>query len=174
MSDDGTLAKGHREVVPKRGKGLSVINLMSLRPSDVIRFSVYDHEETKLFGVMRDEMMERRAGESTGTWEKRCREVEEWNRWRSKLMTAVFVNAVVRSRNLDADAQAAFRFSYVMAVGAGFLKEARKRYGKDSEVLRCLTEAYGGAGEEEAALDAGGPAGLIGGGGDGATDSTAG
>ena len=108
-----------------------------------MRFSVYDHEETKLFGVIRDEMMERRSGEPERVWQERVGQVEEWNRWRSKLMTAVFMNTIVREYGLDADHAGMFRLGYVMAVGPGFLKEAAQRYGKDSEVFGCLVEAYG-------------------------------
>ncbi|MFA5354889.1 MAG: hypothetical protein WC291_11725 [Thermodesulfovibrionales bacterium] len=133
------------EMVPMGTVSASMTDLMGLRPSDVIQFSVYDHEETMLFGVMRDQMMERGPKEPAPVWMARCGGVLEWNRWRSKLMTAVFVNAVVKRFSLDSDHAAMFRLAYVMAVGAGFLKEAATRYGKNSVVLGCLSGAYGGS-----------------------------
>lgn len=157
--------QGARDIVLSTDKGLTVGDLMCLQPSDVIRFSVYDHEETKLFGIMRDEMMGHRTGETRDSWEERVAEVQDWNRRRSKLMTAVFVNAVCRRYGVENDVVQVFRLSYLMVAGDSSVEDARKLYGQGSEVTRCFEEAFGGtvaAGGDK--LTSGGILGLLGGG----------
>lgn len=103
-------------------KPVRVADLMLLRPSDVIQFSVYDHEETKLFGVMRDEMLERHTGEPQEVWEARCEDVREWNRRRSKAMTAVFLARVAIRYGVDNEAVQLMIAAYGMALEFGGAK----------------------------------------------------
>jgi hypothetical protein len=127
MSKRGDRAIGESQdggdMVFKGEKGLSIRDLTFLRPSDVIRFSVYDHEETKLFGVLRDEMMERRRGESVVDWQARCTEVGDWNRRRSKAMTAVFVAKVEERYGSDNEAVQMLKIAHGLALGSDEPKE---------------------------------------------------
>jgi len=111
------------DTVFKGEKGLGVGDLMLLRPSDVIRFSVYDHEETKLFGVLRDEMMERRKGEPLEVWLARCTEVEDWNRRRSKIMTSVFVEKVEERYGSVNEAVQMLKIALGLALGSAEPRE---------------------------------------------------
>ena len=142
---DKALAKSQEggDMVPAKDEGLTMTDLMFLRPSDVIRLSLFDHEETKLFGILRDQMMEHRKDDTKEDWLGRCQEVEDWNRRRSKLMTAVFVNAVTSRYGPDSDAVQAFRLSYLMVAGDSSVEDARQLYGKESEVTRCFEAAFG-------------------------------
>ncbi len=110
-------AQDRGALVLKGEKRLSVIDLMSLRPSDVIRFSVYDHEETKLYGVLRDEMQERRQGEPADVWQARCDEADNWNHRRSRVMTAVFVAKVEERYGSDNEAVQMLRIAHGLVAG---------------------------------------------------------
>lgn len=92
-----------KALAPRRLPPLTIGQAAELRPSDVISFSVHDHEETKLFGIMRDEMMTRRPGETPADFEPRWAEARKWNWRRSQLMTAVFVMRVAQKYAPDSE-----------------------------------------------------------------------
>lgn len=126
------------ELEPFKERKLSAFEVMALRPSDVISFSVWDHEETKLFGIMRDEMMLRRKGESHESWEARCDEVRRWNRRRSQLMTAVFVMKVAEKYGPESEGVKMLVMSFGMA-----LEWAQAKALPPEEMVKLLARGRG-------------------------------
>lgn len=104
--------------ISKKVKEFGVMDLMSFNPMTLFRFLVYDREETTLFGILRDEMNERRNGESASSWQKRCEDVKQWNRRWAKLMQQVTIEKMEERFGADNEAVQMLRATYNMALAA--------------------------------------------------------